>query len=173
MRNLKRVLALALALVMTLSLMVMTGSAASYSDADQISDDYTVAVDVLSGLGVFKGKGTSDGATFAPKEILDRGSAAALIYRVITGDVEKKGLVNYQYAVYSDMADSDWYTPYVTYCSNGGYIKGYDGRFSPLSPSPAFRPWPSCSALLAMARTASSRATAGRTGSCPCPTRRA
>jgi hypothetical protein len=134
MRNLKRVLALALALVMTLGLMVITGSAASYPDQEQISDDYSVAVDVLTQLGVFKGKGTSDGANFAPKEILDRGSAAALIYRVITGDVTDAKTVNYQYAVFSDMQDSDWDTGYVTYANNGGYIKGYDGRFSPRDP---------------------------------------
>jgi hypothetical protein len=119
---------------MTLGLMVITGSAASYPDQDQISDDYSVAVDVLTQLGVFKGKGTSDGANFAPKEILDRGSAAALIYRVITGDVTDAKTVNYQYAVFSDMQDSDWDTGYVTYANNGGYIKGYDGRFSPRDP---------------------------------------
>ena len=126
MRNLKRVLALALALVMMLGMMI-TASAASYTDEAAIDAKYAVAVEVLTDMGVFQGTG----AGFAPKAILDRASAATLIYRVITADVEDKKVDLYDYSSFNDVAEGAWYTPYVTYAANGGYIKGYDGNFMP------------------------------------------
>ena len=53
MRNLKRVLSLALALVMVLGMMVITTSAADFADKDEIT--YEEAMDVMVGLGLFKG----------------------------------------------------------------------------------------------------------------------
>jgi hypothetical protein len=129
MRNLKRVLALALALVMTLGLMVITGSAASYPDQEQISDRFEEAITVLTELGVFRGKG--DGS-FAPKDILTRGEAATLIYRVITGDVNDEQVVNYKYASFTDVTEDHYAAGYITYAANGGYVVGAgNGYFNP------------------------------------------
>ena len=86
MRNLKKILALALALVMTLS--VMTVANAAFTDSKDIDSKYTEAVDVLSSLGVFKGTGT--GSTFSPKQSITRAEVAAIIYRIVTGDVTDK-----------------------------------------------------------------------------------
>ena len=130
MRNLKRVLALALALVMTLGLMI-TASAASYPDADQIDAKYTEAVEVLSGLGVFKGQGNGGTTSFAPKAVLTRGEAATLVYRILTGDVTDAQVRNYDYTSFEDVLEGQWWTGYITYSANGGYVKGYDGRFNP------------------------------------------
>ena len=130
MRNLKRVLALALALIMTLGLMI-TASAASYPDADQIDAKYTEAVEVLSGLGVFKGQGNGGTASFAPKAVLTRGEAATLVYRILTGDVTDAQVRNYDYTSFEDVLEGQWWTGYITYSANGGYVKGYDGRFNP------------------------------------------
>lgn len=129
MRNLKRVLALAMAMLMILGMMVIGTSAASYTDAATIEDQYVEAVDVLTGMGVFQG---TDSGTFAPKAVLTRAEAAALIYRVITGDVNDAQVKNYNYGSLKDVKAGDWYTGYVTYANNGGFIKGDEnGNFNP------------------------------------------
>lgn len=127
MRNLKRVLALALALVMILGMMVIGSSAASYSDSAAIDEDYVEAVEILTGMGVFEG--TDKG--FEPKTVLNRASAAALIYRVLTGDVAKKQIGLYDFSTFADVVEGEWYTPYITYAANGGYLKGYAGNAMP------------------------------------------
>ncbi len=82
MRNLKKILALALALVMTLSLMTVANA---FNDDKDIDATYDEAVTVLSGLKVFKG--VNDGSNFAPKQTITRAEVAAIIYRIVTGDV--------------------------------------------------------------------------------------
>ena len=82
MRNLKKILALALALVMTLSLMTVANA---FNDDKDIDATYNEAVQVLTGLKVFKG--VNDGSNFAPKQTITRGEVAAIIYRIVTGDV--------------------------------------------------------------------------------------
>lgn len=128
MRNLKRVLALALALVMTLGLLIIGSSAASYTDAAQIDDDYADAIEVLTGMGVFQGM---EGNAFSPTTILTRAQAATLVYRVLTGDVTDAKVDLYDYKSFNDVPAGKWYTGYVTYAANGGYIKGWNGNFSP------------------------------------------
>ena len=131
MRNLKKILALALALVMTLSLMTVANAA--FTDSGDIDDAYSEAVTVLSGLGVFKG--VNDGSTFAPKQTITRGEVAAIIYRIVTGDVNdsKAGLyASYAETSFSDVKSTDWYAGYIGYCSNAGLIKGDGaGHFLP------------------------------------------
>ena len=124
MRNLKKILALALALVMTLS--VMTVANAAFTDEKDINGTYAEAVDVLSSLGVFKGTGT--GSTFSPKQSITRAEVAAIIYRIVTGDVtDKQASIYADYAKFKDVKASAWYAGYVGYCSNANLIKG-DGK---------------------------------------------
>ena len=124
MRNLKKILALALALVMTLS--VMTVANAAFTDSKDITEAYTEAVDVLSGMGVFKGTGT--GSTFSPKQSITRAEVAAIIYRIVTGDVtDKQAGIYADYAKFKDVKSTAWYAGYVGYCSNANLIKG-DGK---------------------------------------------
>jgi hypothetical protein len=134
MRNLKKILALALALVMTLSVMsVASASTAGTSFKDDASiTQYDEAVQVLTGLGVLKG---GDNNSFNPNDTITRAEAAAIIYRVVTGDVDDEKVA--LWAVYADeqfndVNASDWYAGYVGYCANAQYIKGYDnGQFGP------------------------------------------
>ncbi len=126
MRNLKKILSLALALMMILS---VTASAA-FTDAAKIDADYADAVAVLNGMEVFQGY--EDGS-FQPTKAITRAEVAAIIYRIDTKDVEDEDVALYVgSANFSDVKAADWFSGYVGYCANAGYIKGYpDGTFLP------------------------------------------
>ena len=130
MRNLKKILALALALVMSLSLMA---TANAFTDDDSITDTYETAVTVLSGLKVFQGY---DDGSFLPKGAITRAEVAAIIYRIVTGDVADTQVGIYaDYNKFDDVASTSWYAGYVNFCANAEYIKGYDARtFGPNDP---------------------------------------
>ena len=130
MRNLKKILALALALVMSLSLMA---TANAFTDDDSINDTYETAVTVLSGLKVFQGY---DDGSFLPQGAITRAEVAAIIYRIVTGDVADTQVGIYaDYNKFDDVASTSWYAGYVNFCANAEYIKGYDARtFGPNDP---------------------------------------
>ena len=130
MRNLKKILALALALVMSMSLMA---TANAFTDDDSINDTYETAVTVLSGLKVFQGY---DDGTFQPQGAITRAEVAAIIYRIVTGDVADTQVGIYaDYNKFDDVASTSWYAGYVNFCANAEYIKGYDARtFGPNDP---------------------------------------
>ena len=122
MRNLKKILALVLALVMSLSLMATAG-ASQFPDVDD-SNPYAIAIDVLDELKVFQG---FDDGTFKPTDTLNRAQAAALVYRIATGDVEGKYVDNYTYMAQSKFADLDgygWAKGYINYCQNAEIVVG-------------------------------------------------
>ena len=123
MRNLKKILALALALVMSMSLMA---TANAFTDDDSITDTYETAVTVLSGLKVFQGY---DDGSFLPQGAITRAEVAAIIYRIVTGDVEdtQQGIYA-DYNKFDDVASTSWYAGYVNFCANAEYIKGYDAK---------------------------------------------
>ena len=127
MRNLKKILALALALVMTLSLMTVANA---FNDDSQIDAKYDEAVTVLSNLKVFKG--VNDGSNFAPKQTITRAEVAAIIYRIVTGDVNdtQEGIYA-DYAKFADVADTHWAAGYIGYCSNAELIVGDGTNFYP------------------------------------------
>ena len=127
MRNLKKFLALALAMVMAFSLM-LTASAIDYdkyTDKDTVTEEFEEAVAVLSGLKIMEGDGPDDAKTFRPADTITRAEAAAVIYRIATGDVENKQVNIYaDYGTFTDVKHDDWFAGYVGYCQNAGYIKG-------------------------------------------------
>ena len=123
MRNLKKILALALALVMSMSLMA---TANAFSDDEKITDTYETAVTVLSGLKVFQGYDEGD---FRPQGAITRAEVAAIIYRIVTGDVGDTQVGIYaDYNKFDDVKSTSWYAGYVNFCANAEYIKGYDAK---------------------------------------------
>ena len=130
MRNLKKILALVLALVMSFSLMA---TANAFTDDEKITDTYETAVTVLSGLKVFQGY---DDGSFLPQGSITRAEVAAIIYRIVTGDVEDTQVGIYaDYNKFNDVKSTSWYAGYVNFCANAEYIKGYDAKtFGPNDP---------------------------------------
>ena len=130
MRNLKKILALVLALVMSFSLMA---TANAFTDDEKITDTYETAVTVLSGLKVFQGY---DDGTFLPQGSITRAEVAAIIYRIVTGDVADTQVGIYaDYNKFNDVKSTSWYAGYVNFCANAEYIKGYDAKtFGPNDP---------------------------------------
>jgi len=126
MRNLKKILALVLALVMTMSVM----ATAAFTDAATIDTSYDEAAEVLAGLKVFVGR--PDGS-FDPKANITRQEVAAIVYRIVTGDVDNKSINLYvEGADFDDVKATDWAAGYIGYCNNAGFIAGYgNGQFGP------------------------------------------
>ena len=130
MRNLKKILALVLALVMSFSLMA---TANAFTDSDKINGTYEEAVEVLSALKVFQGY---ENGSFVPQGSITRAEVAAIIYRIVTGDVADKQVGIYaDYNKFNDVKSTSWYAGYVNFCANAEYIKGYDAKtFGPNDP---------------------------------------
>ena len=129
MRNLKKILALALALVMTLSLMTVANA---FNDDADIDAKYDEAVTVLSNLKVFQG--VNDGSNFAPKQTISRGEVAAIIYRIVTGDVSNTNIAQhaaYAAQAFDDVKATDWDAGYIGYCANAQIIVGDGTNFYP------------------------------------------
>ena len=124
----KKLLAMVLALVMTLSLAVSANAA--FKDVKDIDETYAEAVEVLTGMKVFKGY--EDGS-FLPKNAITRAEVAAIVYRIYTTDVKDTYVKNYEtYNKFSDMAGAGWAKGYIGYCANAALVKGYpDGTFKP------------------------------------------
>ena len=124
----KKLLAMVLALVMTLSLAVSANAA--FKDVKDIDETYAEAVEVLTGMKVFKGY--EDGS-FLPKNAITRAEVAAIVYRIYTTDVKDTYVKNYEtYNKFGDMAGAGWAKGYIGYCANAEFVKGYpDGTFKP------------------------------------------
>ena len=124
----KKLLAMVLALVMTLSLAVSANAA--FKDVKDIDETYAEAVEVLTGMKVFKGY--EDGS-FLPKNAITRAEVAAIVYRIYTTDVKDTYVKNYEtYNKFGDMAGAGWAKGYIGYCANAALVKGYpNGTFVP------------------------------------------
>ena len=81
----KKLLAMVLALVMTLSLAVV-GSNAAFKDADKIAANYNEAVQVLSGMGIFKG---DNNGNFNPESAITRAEVAQIFYRLLRDEIRE------------------------------------------------------------------------------------
>ena len=133
MRNLKKFLALVLAMMMTLSLMVTVN--AKFDDDGEITPDYVEAVNVLTELEVVKGYGEDDPneGKFLPKNNITRAEVAAIMYRIVTGDVNDANVHLYKYdSEFTDVNSDNWFAPYVNFCANNELVKGRgNGKFDP------------------------------------------
>lgn len=134
MRNLKKFLALVLAAVTIMSLTVSASAVTTgFEDDDEILSTFQDDIAVLDGMGVFEGKG--DGV-FDPKATITRGEMAAVIYRLMTGDVECRNEKLYvSGSTFTDVEYDSWYAGYVGFCANMGVVVGYgNGKFGPNDP---------------------------------------
>lgn len=119
MRTLKKTLCLVLVLAMVMSCGVF--ASADFSDADEIEN--TVAVGVLSGMGVITGY--PDG-TFRPEGTLTRAEAAVILARILdAADISGT-------APFTDLEGYDWAEDAIAYCAAEGIVDGIgDGKFNP------------------------------------------
>lgn len=139
MRNLKKFLALALAMMMACSL-VVTGSAAkwnssagTFNDQNGVTAAFEEGVAVVTGMGIFKGDaGTKD---FRPAANIKRSEVAAIVYRLVTGDVDDSSAYLYTHvAPFTDVNPSDWFAGYVGYLWNAEIIKGSNTERTEFNP---------------------------------------
>ena len=138
MRNLKKFLALVLAMMMAMSLMITANAANEadnatnvYPDGDSVNPAFAEAVDVLSGMGVFKGR---DNGNFDAGATITRAETAAIIYRLITADVNDTQTPLYRNVAhpFTDVTPNDWYAGYIGFLWNAGIIKGQSAtKFNP------------------------------------------
>lgn len=128
----RKLLALVLAMVMTLGLATV-GTNAFTDDAAVAATGYEEAVAVLNGMGVFEG--FPDGE-FKPNDSITRAQVAAIIYRIVTGDVDGDYKDNYKsLANFTDLEGAGWAAGYIGYCANAQIVKGYgNGKFGPSDP---------------------------------------
>ena len=127
MKTLKRTLCLVLVLVMVVGLLSVCANAA-FTDEDEI--EYNVAVGVMSGMGIIKGRDTGD---FDPNGSVSRAEIATMIYKAATGDVDGKNIGVYANSnAFVDVPEGEWCAGYVNYAANKGYVVGDgDGNFRP------------------------------------------
>lgn len=104
-------------------------SAAPYKDAKEI--DHSVAVEVLSALGVINGY--PDG-NFGPKDMVTRAEMAKMITVILNGQAEAEA-INKAYAAacdFDDVGEGYWAEGYIAYCNAEGIVAGNgSGKFFP------------------------------------------
>ena len=130
MKNLKRVLSLGLASVMLAGMMVVGAGAANkdFTDADEIT--HVEAVNVMSTLGVLKGKDTG---AFDPNTTVTRAEMAKIICVMLNGGNDPT-LGSAGSAMFSDI-NGHWARPYIEYCASMNIIAGQgNGTFAPDAP---------------------------------------
>lgn len=121
----KKLFAMVLAAAMSLSLGAIT--AHGYADDKDIVNDEAVAV--MSAVGVLAG--TEDGTNFAPKDELDRASAAKIITYLAVGPTAADSMKASD-APFDDVPASHWAAGFIAYCKTSGIIAGDgSGKFNP------------------------------------------
>lgn len=104
-------------------LMIITSSSFSYAASN--SYDRNDKVDILNSVSILRGNGNS----YNLDSQLKRSEAATFIVRLI-GEEEKviRNKSAYSDTSFIDVDNTDWFAPYVGYCSEMGIINGYGGN---------------------------------------------
>ena len=126
MKTLKRSLALVLALVLVIGVMGAAASAAGlekFPDAGKVDAGFKTATEVLVNLGIIEG----DEGGLRPDDPLTRAEACKIICFALLGP-DAVEMENMQAtSSYSDIAGTEWYAMYVTYCTEKGIVSGDNG----------------------------------------------
>ncbi len=113
-----------LALTALLAMNAVSAFAETTEDtySDVASDDiYFDAVVYLSDLGVVQGDSDSD--TFRPDDGLNRAEMTKIIVEATT----EEDLADFDTDCFGDVPAGEWYTPYVCYAKDAGWVVGYEG----------------------------------------------
>ena len=118
MRTLKKVLALSLVFAMAFTMM----AGAAYKDQDQIDSSLNEDISLLTALGVFEG---DENGNFNPTDNVRRSEAAKMIYVLKNNGVDDKAVAFQGVSKYSDVPVGHWAEGYINYCTNLGYMSGW------------------------------------------------
>jgi len=119
---------LALSSVLIFSSVSLASDGDEYVEAEGFNDvslkhDNVKAIDYLQVNGVVEGY---EGGLFKPEQNITRAEFLKIVMEVSDYKAEGKGC-------YSDVKDSDWFTPYVCGATKNKLVEGYsDGTFKPM-----------------------------------------
>lgn len=118
MRTLKKVLALSLVFAMAFTMM----AGAAFKDQNKIDPSLTNDIQLLTALGVFKG---DENGNFNPTDNVKRSEAAKMIYVLKNNGVDDGAVAFQGVSKYSDVPVGHWAEGYINYCTNLGYMGGW------------------------------------------------
>lgn len=118
MRTLKKVLALSLVFAMAFTMM----AGAAFKDQDKIDSSLNDDIQLLTALGVFKG---DENGNFNPTDNVRRSEAAKMIYVLKNNGVDDGAVAFQGVSKYSDVPVGHWAEGYINYCTNLGYMGGW------------------------------------------------
>lgn len=118
MRTLKKVLALSLVFAMAFTMM----AGAAFKDQDKIDSSLNDDIQLLTALGVFKG---DENGNFNPTDNVKRSEAAKMIYVLKNNGVDDGAVAFQGVSKYSDVPVGHWAEGYINYCTNLGYMGGW------------------------------------------------
>ena len=118
MRTLKKVLALSLVFAMAFTMM----AGAAFKDQDKIDPALTNDIQLLTALGVFQG---DENGNFNPTDNVKRSEAAKMIYVLKNNGVDDGAVAFQGVSKYSDVPVGHWAEGYINYCTNLGYMGGW------------------------------------------------
>lgn len=118
MRTLKKVLALSLVFAMAFTMM----AGAAFKDQDKIDSALTNDIQLLTALGVFQG---DENGNFNPTDNVRRSEAAKMIYVLKNNGVDDGAVAFQGVSKYSDVPVGHWAEGYINYCTNLGYMGGW------------------------------------------------
>ena len=118
MRTLKKVLALSLVFAMAFTMM----AGAAFKDQDKIDSSLTNDIQLLTALGVFQG---DENGNFNPTDNVRRSEAAKMIYVLKNNGVDDGAVAFQGVSKYSDVPVGHWAEGYINYCTNLGYMGGW------------------------------------------------
>lgn len=113
-----------IAVLLVTALLCTAASASTFPDVDD-NEEYTMAIEFVSGVGLMVGYG--DG-TFQPERAVSRAEMATILCKMMGKDRDLKQ----DDSVFSDVPTTHWANGYVVKAASLGYLSGYgNGKFGP------------------------------------------